>query len=128
MLADMDVVMLDADFIGVVRVDKVADDNGEVDLSVEDAWVSRWPDAHRFAFNQQIQNSSLNRALHRGQRLVVWISGGAWVESPFTYRPCSTTARAVVSWRPSASVSDATPSPAGSRTMAKTNRRYSRVR
>lgn len=93
----MDQVLLRADFVGVVKVEEVVTPSGEnwaadvvgLRVSVEDTWFSRWADDR--SLRTMIINIAteqwgrFRRTIPVKERLVVLLSGGPWVESPFTH-------------------------------------------
>ncbi len=88
-LMSMDHVLLEADFIGRVRVASLSqavsdDENPSVDVSLEvlDAWSSRWSDSDALEFTMRTGTV----VLEEGRQYVVLISGGPFRGSPFTHR------------------------------------------
>lgn len=83
----MDHVLVRADFIGEIQVlDTTAVDGlYSVRTRVVDQWFSRWPYAGRMTF-RVTPNFPAIPHLVRGSTAIVFLSGGAWQQSPFTHR------------------------------------------
>ena len=77
--------MLRADFVGEVVVAGQSWDQAglqRVRFEVADAWFSRWDVGRQLALNTSYRMI----AFEPGARYVVFVSGGPWEESPFTFR------------------------------------------
>jgi hypothetical protein len=86
-LADMDDVLLEADFIGVVEVvsRKDAGGNAEATLRPAEQWASRWDVDGDLTIRFRDSDGEF-RMVQAGKSLLVMLSGGPWQRSPFTFR------------------------------------------
>lgn len=86
LLMPMDSHLLEADFIGEVRVlvlqSLAQSAEWGIDLEVVEPWFSRWPPTSTLYF--PVRPGAVT--LEAGGRYVVLLSGGPYRESPFTHR------------------------------------------
>lgn len=85
----MDQHLTRADFIGRVELNVAEGDTmASFNVDVTERWFSRWPaadDAGTIEFELNSEHR-ITRFVRQRRDFVVLLSGGAWSESPFTYR------------------------------------------